>query len=217
MDQSNQKQASTRNRLLKAATEVFANYGVIGATTREIARVAGVNEVTLFRHFQNKEQLLGAVIEQVTALQIETLSNLVEWTQDLRADLSHYAEIYNQMLENYEALIRTFIGEAQRHPEFARQLLSKSTQPMREKLINYLSNAISRGEVRPEVETRIAVDIFTGMLLSGMLRRTAMITTLGYTKNSYLVNCVDLFVRGISTNTYLTKSLSNEHEEAHTG
>ena len=49
----------TRARLIKAATEVFANAGLTKATTREIARVAGVNEVTLFRHFQCKEQLLA--------------------------------------------------------------------------------------------------------------------------------------------------------------
>lgn len=51
--------AQTRARLIKAATKVFATAGLTGATTREIARVAAVNEVTLFRHFQSKEQLLA--------------------------------------------------------------------------------------------------------------------------------------------------------------
>ncbi|MEH2385114.1 MAG: helix-turn-helix domain-containing protein, partial [Nostoc sp.] len=45
----------TRTRLIEAASQVFASLGVQGATTREIARVAGVNEVTLFRHFASKE------------------------------------------------------------------------------------------------------------------------------------------------------------------
>ncbi|WP_347242466.1 helix-turn-helix domain-containing protein [Nostoc sp. FACHB-888] len=56
--------AQTHARLIKAATKVFATAGLTGATTREIARVAAVNEVTLFRHFQNKEQLLAAVITE---------------------------------------------------------------------------------------------------------------------------------------------------------
>ena len=62
MDKSTQRSAQTHSRLLKAASEVFAASGIAGATTREIARVAGVNEVTLFRHFQSKEQLLAAVV-----------------------------------------------------------------------------------------------------------------------------------------------------------
>ncbi|MCC5658538.1 TetR/AcrR family transcriptional regulator [Nostoc sp. XA010] len=51
--------AQTHARLIKAATQVFATAALTGAITREIARVAAVNEVTLFRHFQNKEQLLA--------------------------------------------------------------------------------------------------------------------------------------------------------------
>ena len=54
--------SDTHRRLLEAATRVFARSGLEGATTREIAREAGVNEVTLFRHFQSKENLLSAVL-----------------------------------------------------------------------------------------------------------------------------------------------------------
>jgi AcrR family transcriptional regulator len=41
----------TKKRILAAAELVFSRDGFQGATTREIARQAGVNEVTLFRHF----------------------------------------------------------------------------------------------------------------------------------------------------------------------
>jgi AcrR family transcriptional regulator len=57
--------AKTRDRLIKGAIAVLATEGITGATTREIALVAGVSEVTLFRHFQNKEQLLGAVAQHI--------------------------------------------------------------------------------------------------------------------------------------------------------
>ena len=199
MDNTAPKTAQTHTRLLKAATEVFAAEGVTGATTREIARVAGVNEVTLFRHFQTKEQLLAAVIQQVAALQAEALANQDEWTQNLYDDLMHYARSYNHMLEEHEALIRTFIGEAKRHPDAARRVLHEAAQSKRDKLIAYLRHAQENGVVRPEVDLRPAVDMFTGMLLSGMLRRTATPTTVGYSRDRYITSCVELFVRGIST------------------
>ncbi|MBV8887203.1 MAG: TetR/AcrR family transcriptional regulator [Chroococcidiopsidaceae cyanobacterium CP_BM_RX_35] len=198
MDNSVPKTAQTHTRLLKAATEVFATEGVTGAKTREIARVAGVNEVTLFRHFQNKEQLLAAVIQQVAALQAEALSNQDAWTQNLYDDLMHYAMSYNHVLEEYEALIRTFIGEAKRHPDAARRVLHEAAQSKREKLMTYLQHAQENGIVRLEVDLRTAVDMFTGMLLSGMLRRTATPTTVGYSRDCYIKSCVDLFVRGVS-------------------
>lgn len=198
MDNSVQRSAQTRTRLLEAATEVFATAGVTGATTREIARVAGVNEVTLFRHFQSKEQLLGAVVGYVTALQAEALSHEEEWTQDLHLDLTHYAWLYNTMLEKHEALVRTFIGEAKRHPEAARRVIQEAVQPLRERLIAYLRNGIEWGTVRCDLDPLAAADLFTGMLLSGMLRRTAASIPQGYTRDRYIETCVDLFVHGIS-------------------
>ena len=53
----------TRERMLTAAREVIARKGKRGATTREIADVAGVNEATLFRHFGTKEALIVAVAQ----------------------------------------------------------------------------------------------------------------------------------------------------------
>ena len=47
------KAPSTTERLLSAALEVFSRDG-LAATTREIARAAGVNETTLFRQFATK-------------------------------------------------------------------------------------------------------------------------------------------------------------------
>ena len=47
-----------RWKLLDAAARVYAETGYRGATTRRIAQVAGVNEVTLFRHFGSKDALI---------------------------------------------------------------------------------------------------------------------------------------------------------------
>jgi AcrR family transcriptional regulator len=49
---------STPERILAAARQVYAEAGFRGTTTRRVAQVAGVNEITLFRHFGNKETLI---------------------------------------------------------------------------------------------------------------------------------------------------------------
>ncbi|MGE5799532.1 MAG: helix-turn-helix domain-containing protein, partial [Syntrophaceae bacterium] len=41
----------TREKILDASLRLFSDKGFLGATTRGIARRAGVAEVTLFRHF----------------------------------------------------------------------------------------------------------------------------------------------------------------------
>src|SRR3954462_4178912 len=49
---------TVRDELLDAAARVYAEAGYRGATTRRIALAAGVNEITLFRHFGSKDALL---------------------------------------------------------------------------------------------------------------------------------------------------------------
>ncbi|MBE9143292.1 TetR/AcrR family transcriptional regulator [Planktothrix mougeotii] len=214
MNSQEQKTAATRTRLLKAALKVFAEAGIAGATTKEIARVAGVNEVTLFRHFHSKEQLLASVVQHTTALQMEALTHQEEWTQDLKKDLTHYGLLYNKMLEDHEALIRTFIGEAKRHPQVASRIIAEATQPLREKLLTYLNNAQNRGTVRSDLPLEPSVDLLTGMLLAGMLRRNAIPHFIHYSREEYIETCVDLFVRGISPlptdNTLISRERQDE-------
>ncbi|MBK1989774.1 TetR/AcrR family transcriptional regulator [Sphaerospermopsis aphanizomenoides BCCUSP55] len=199
MSRTSPRTTKTRDRLLKAAIEVFSTEGYVGATTREIASLADVSEVTLFRHFQSKEQLLKAVAQHITALLTEVLTHQVEWTHDLYRDLLHYAKLHDQMLEEYEALFRMFIGEAQRHPTEALEVLQQSFLPLREKLIAYLQTCIEKGSVRPDVDLPLAVDQFTGILLSGMIRRHVLLINRGYSREQYIESCVDLLIRGIGT------------------
>jgi AcrR family transcriptional regulator len=197
MSRTHRSVAETRDRLLRAAIEVFSTEGYVGAATREIARMAEVSEVTLFRHFQSKEQLLRAVAQHITALRTEALNHQEEWTYDLRRDLLHYAKLHDDMLEEYEALFRMFIGEAQRHPVEAVEVLQQSFSPLRENLISYLQSCVERGCVRPSVDLPLAADQLTGMLLAGMIRRHVSPVQRGYSRQQYIENCVDLFVRAI--------------------
>ena len=72
-----EERRDTTKRILAAALEVFSRDG-LGGTTREIARVAGVNEATLFRQFESKDHLLTAVTREVVRLEAEALAQKIE-------------------------------------------------------------------------------------------------------------------------------------------
>jgi len=54
----------TDQNILDAALKVFSTEGYAGATTRKIAQEANVTEVTLFRKFQSKENLMKEVLNK---------------------------------------------------------------------------------------------------------------------------------------------------------
>lgn len=185
-----------RERILQAATQVFSQSGIKGATTREIARVADVNETTLFRHFQSKEQLLKAVVEQSANRIYDTLSGPGMSNNDLRKDLTYYGEVYSAILEENEPLIRMFIGEADRQPDEAKKIACTAWQPVRQKMIDYLENAKRQGLVLASIDSEQAVEMLVSMLMGGMLRRKMV--PVGFSKQDYLKTVLEVFIRGIS-------------------
>jgi AcrR family transcriptional regulator len=54
-----------RGRILDAAERVFAACGFAGATTREIAREAGIQKRMLFYYYASKDDLYRAVLERI--------------------------------------------------------------------------------------------------------------------------------------------------------
>ncbi len=53
-----------KENILKAALELFAQEGFKSTSTSKVARRAGVSEGLIFRHFENKEGLLEAIIHE---------------------------------------------------------------------------------------------------------------------------------------------------------
>jgi len=56
------KSLATTEKIELAAGQLFARQGYHGTSTREIARLADVSENTLFRHFENKEDLFWSAL-----------------------------------------------------------------------------------------------------------------------------------------------------------
>jgi AcrR family transcriptional regulator len=55
--------ANPQERILQAAADLFSEVGFSGASTRDIARMAAVNDATVYRHFSSKKELFSAVLE----------------------------------------------------------------------------------------------------------------------------------------------------------
>lgn len=187
---------ATNQRILDAATRIFARDGVSGATTREIARVAKVNEVTLFRHFTNKEELLRQVVLQYSKNFENVFADASFETQaELNRTVQTFVLSYSKMLLKKEEFIRTFFAEMKRHQTLCRKLFVESSQSVRAKFIIYLQTAQKNRLIRSDLDVTTAADALSGMLLIGVMRRP--LTKSVYTYERYVKTCLELFLKGI--------------------
>ncbi|PTY05766.1 TetR/AcrR family transcriptional regulator [Opitutaceae bacterium EW11] len=184
------------DRLLAAAAKVFARDGIAGATTREIAREADVNEVTLFRIFKSKEGLLAAVIGQQFGDGAIARPEIPQPTNDLRHDLVALAETYDRLIDKNLPLVRTMIGEIQRHQEHEGQVFRGLFVPIKEAVLARMQSAHDAGELRPEMDPHIIADLFGSMVFMGVLRRNTPHLQRPYSSDDYLRHIVDLILAG---------------------
>jgi AcrR family transcriptional regulator len=78
-----QRSLDTRDRLVEAALDVFASHGFEGATTREIARRAGVALAALPYHFTTKEALWKAAADRIFGQLGEAFRRRLEGLEDV--------------------------------------------------------------------------------------------------------------------------------------
>ncbi|MCK5129556.1 MAG: helix-turn-helix transcriptional regulator, partial [Clostridiales bacterium] len=91
---------------------LFSRNGYAAITTKEIAKKAGVSEVTLFRHFENKRNLFKTIIkEQMHSFDLVSFINN-EATYDARKDLLFMADKIILGYKKNSDLVRMMIKDA---------------------------------------------------------------------------------------------------------
>ena len=163
----------TRKRILAAAEVVFSRDGFQGATTREIAREAGVNEVTIFRHFRTREELLHSTLEHSCA-SLDALIQMDEnWSDDLFGRLERYIRELYAHVRGKEAIARAFIGEARVLSDSTRHTLQEFMLKRKARFVAGLEQAQEAGLVRKGIDLSAAADFIRDSIHSAMLRHTA--------------------------------------------
>lgn len=105
------------DQILDAVVETLSARGYDGATTRQIAADADVNEVTLFRRFGTKAELLAAAMQR-ELVRFEGQGG-AEYTGDVTSDLRTVVSLYRQLLQRHARLVPVLLIEFRRRPELA--------------------------------------------------------------------------------------------------
>lgn len=106
----------SRQKLLEAASRVYAEHGFRGATTRRIAEEAGVNEVTIFRLFGSKSQLL---VEAVKCADPMGTALLPETPEQPELELTKWCRAHLDAMRRARGMIRKAMADLEEHPEVA--------------------------------------------------------------------------------------------------
>src|SRR4028118_922088 len=191
--------SSTRQRLINAALELFTSQGVTETTTRQIAELAQVNEVTLFRQFGNKQGLLLAVIEDSAVFTHlgESLKEQVNQTSDLAEALKNYASDSLHTLEEIPELLRSVVGEAGQYTVENRRALGRGITQANRDAARYLAAAIEREQLQLRLPTEKLASLLNAMLFGYLvIELTSEFHELWDNREDFLESLVALLLHG---------------------
>lgn len=185
----------TRQRIIDAAAEVGGKVGFSKATTRAIAEAAGVNEVTLFRHFGTKENLFSAAIEQYGGPAMAPAIQ-AQLTGDFRQDMMTLGNILMTVLLERREMLRLLLCESAHIPE-VRTVVARNPRELRKMTARYLQSHMEKGTIKEQHPEALA-QAFMGMFFSYAISLHMLDEDIhpGMERSELVSLFVDIFIAG---------------------
>lgn len=164
-DYQAERKQEKQTALLDAARSAFLARGFARSSVNTIAKDAGISIATLYKYFDTKEDLFGAVIGRSWAelrsdLDLQKL-NVLPPVEALCLIGDEYAELLGR--ESVRELFRVIIAEAVQFPELGEKLYEHGKEAFLEKVEQYLRRRVESGELSID-DSALATRQFLGLI-----------------------------------------------------
>ncbi len=184
-----------QQEIVEKAIEIIADEGFHKLTTKNLAEKVGFSEPALYRHFKDKQEIILAVIKTIET----NMLNLVK-----RLDLSQKAEdiffnltcVITSYLKRVKGITILIMSQSSlENDEVVRQAMYSFYLKMLENVSNILNIKKKEGEVKRDIDEKIAAQVYLGILQSMVLKYFLAGRTIEIDENCNEI--VKIFLEGV--------------------
>jgi AcrR family transcriptional regulator len=150
-------------RLLASARRHFLASGVDGSSLRAIAQDAGTSIGMIYYHYETKDELFRAVVEEVYEPLLGELLVMLEPERDVEARLHDALGRLGRMSEEELEVVRIIIREGMSHSERLRWIVERVTRGHLPLVFQLMSDGMSQGTLRSDMHPLVLL-LATGSL-----------------------------------------------------
>ena len=154
---TSQPRTDGRERILRKATELFAQGGYEGTSLSQIAEAAGMRKPSLLYHFDSKEALRKEVLSEFFAHWRELLPSVLTQTRGGEDRFSVLMAACFTFLNEDENRARLFVREAMDNPDDVCAEMTEQLTPWLSLVARAIEEGQRSGVVRPEVNAEAYV------------------------------------------------------------
>lgn len=150
-------------RIFRAALEILRKRGPLAVSVESVAAASGVAKTTIYRRFQNREEMLTSAVASVTSDAVipEALptEDMIRWV------LSHARDAIENVVGR--GTLAAVVVDAD--PEFTtllRGMIRTTTAPLRDEI----RARAQRGEIRRDLDVELIISLLLGGVVAEMIR-----------------------------------------------
>jgi AcrR family transcriptional regulator len=152
--------------MLDATLELIAEVGVHEFRTEDVAARAGVGKGAIYRRYRSKDELVTAAVSALVSGEI-AIPDTGSTRGDLLVLMREAVDLYCGSLAG--RVIPNLVSEMAQRPELARAVREQFLAGRREALAAVLWRGVERGDLRPDLDVELALDVLGGPLFYRLL------------------------------------------------
>ncbi|MGN0351323.1 MAG: TetR/AcrR family transcriptional regulator [Roseburia sp.] len=185
----------TQLKIMDATMTLIIDKGYTGATTKDIAKLAGVNESTIFRRFDGKKEIVVAAME-LPKWNPGLAESDFTYHGDLEEDLISFSETY--MNKVTPKMVKVAIGLRSAELQGAALPgIMKVPMIFKKVLLNYFAEMIANGNMRDCDVESVALQFIAMNFGFVFLDASFGNKLVSVSKENYIRNSIKVFVSGI--------------------
>ena len=154
-----------RERVLRAALELFQVHGIKKTTTHDIARKAGVTPATVYNHFGSKEDLVRSVVKYFLTSTLADFKNIFAGEQSFPEKLKQIILYKSDLLGQYQGdFMKMVISEDPEILQFMNTVYMTEIMPM---VTAFYDDGKRQGYINPELSTE-TIMLYFDIMRKGM-------------------------------------------------
>ena len=186
----------TSQKIIDATMTLVRDKGYVATTTKDIARLSGVNECTLFRKFKNKKDIVlnGVSQEKWRADMAPEVFQNVRW--ELRPDLEMYMREYMRRITPDFVNLSIGLRAPQLYEETA-PMIMKIPSVFLSSLISYFKEMEKLGKIVSLDFEQLAMTVFTSAFGFTFLKASFGEKLTKIDESDFIKNSVNVLINGL--------------------
>jgi TetR/AcrR family fatty acid metabolism transcriptional regulator len=191
------REGDKRERILRAATKVFARKGFHATRVSEVAKSAGVADGTIYLYFKSKDDLLVSLFEDRVVLLLATLDRELQKRESFEGKLRCVLELQLGLLEGERDLAEVITVNLRQSTRMMKQYAAPKFMQYLDAIARVVEGGQKTGEFRADASPHLVARAVFGAL-DGVTMTWALGKADAGGLSRAATQVADIFLRGLS-------------------